>query len=391
MKAGIALGVVLVSSLSWTQPNPPAAGGAPQDKQPQTTRVRVGSIQAAKLIKEVPPLYPVVAKQQHIEGTVTLQATIGRDGLPTDLKVLKGDPLLTASAIDAVKQWKYAPALINGNPIAVPTHINVVFKLGSTSQGKHPITFEDLMKVKRISDPQVSPDGRSVAYVETSVDFDANKKTGVIWIVPMAGGEPRRLTMGSDSNSRPRWSPDGKEIAFIYNHNGDSQIWINAAEGWNPRQITSLSTGADGVTWSKKGDWLLFTSQVYPECADEACNKQKVDEAAKSKVKARVIDELLYRHWTDWRDGKYTHLFAVSSKGGTPHDLTPGAFDSPTFFLGAPDGYDISPDGTEVCYTSNRTGHPAWTTNNDLFLVARSGGPAKDVTVDNPGSDASPQ
>ena len=247
------------------------------------------------------------------------------------------------------------------------------------------------MKVQRISDPQVSPDGRSVAYVVTSVDFVANTKPAAIWIVPTAGGEPRRLTMGSDQSTRPRWSPDGREIAFIYSHHGDSQIWIIPAQGGEPRQITSLSTGADGVTWSKKGDWLLFTSQVNPDCADEACNKQKGEDAAKSKVKARIIDELLFRHWTEWRDGNYTHLFAVSSKGGTPRDLTPGAFDSPTFFLGAPDGYDVSPDGKEACFSSNRTGHPAWTTNNDLYLVSTSGGEAKNITGDNPGSDAAPQ
>jgi len=86
-------------------------------------------------------------------------------------------------------------------------------------------------------------------------------------------------------------------------------------------------------------------------------------------------------------------LFTVSAQGGTPRDLTPGAVDSPTWFLGAPDGYDISPDGTEVCFTSNRSGGSriAWSTNNDLFLVSTHGGEARNITKDNPGSDASPQ
>jgi TonB family protein len=394
MKAGLAVMMVLVSSLSWAQPNPAAAGAPPQKEETKLPPQRVrldGPIATAKLIKKVAPIYPPVAKETHLEGMVRLEAIISKDGSVTISKVISGNPILAVSALDAVEQWKYQPTLLNGEAVEVVTQIDVNYTLAESPQGKHPITFDDLMKVKRISDPQVSPDGRLVAYVETLVDFEANKKTGVIWIVPTAGGEPRRLTMGSDSNSRPRWSPDGREIAFIYNHHGDSQIWIIPSQGGEPRQITSNSTGADGVTWSKKGDWLLFTSQVYPDCADEACNKQKVDEAANSKVKARVIDELLFRHWTEWRDGKYTHLFAISAKGGGPRDLTPGAFDSPTFFLGAPDGYDISPDGTEVCYTSNRTGQPAWTTNNDLYLVSTSGGEAKNITKDNPGSDAAPQ
>lgn len=261
---------------------------------------------------------------------------------------------------------------------------------------RHPITFEDLMKVQRISDPQVSPDGRWVAYVQTTVDVEANKKTGHIWLVPTEGGAPRQLTAGDGSDSHPRWSPDSKSIAFISTRGGSSQIWITHAPPisgfW---QLTSLSTEADGVIWSKKSDWLVFTSKVYPDCPGEECNRKRLDEAAKSKVKARLIDELLFRHWVEWRDGKYTHLFAVSAKGGQPFDLTPGPVDSPNFFLDAPDAYDISPDGSEVCFASNRSGgsRPAWTTNNDLYLVGVNRGDAKpkDITSDNPGSDASPQ
>ena len=264
---------------------------------------------------------------------------------------------------------------------------------GNVANAKRPITFDDLMKVQRISDPQVSPDGRWVAYVQGGVDFEANKVVNHIWLIRSEGSEPKQLTTGDGSDSRPRWSPNGESIAFISTRGGKSQVWIIPVQGGEALRLTNISTEADGVTWARKADILLFTSDVYPDCADDACNKQRLEEAEKSKVKARVIDELLFRHWNEWRDGKYTHLFAVSAQGGTPLDLTPGAVNSPTWFLGAPDGYDISPDGAEVCFTSNRSGgsRVAWSTNDDLFLVSTKGGEARNITKDNPGSDASPQ
>ena len=264
---------------------------------------------------------------------------------------------------------------------------------GTVTNAKRPITFDDMMKVQRISDPRVSPDGRWVAYVQGAVDFEANKVVNHIWLISTGGGEPRQLTNGEGSDTRPRWSPDGDSIAFISTRGAKSQIWIIPVHGGEARQLTSVSTEADGVTWARKGDTLLFTSDVYPDCADDACNKKRLEETEKSKVKARVIDELLFRHWNEWRDGKYTHLFTVSAKGGSPLDLTPGAVDSPTWFLGAPDGYDISPDGSEACFSSNRSGgsRVAWSTNNDLFLVSTKGGEARNITKDNPGSDAAPQ
>jgi dipeptidyl aminopeptidase/acylaminoacyl peptidase len=265
------------------------------------------------------------------------------------------------------------------------------------AQAKHIITYEDLAKVQRIADPQLSPDGKWIAYQVGVVDLAANKTNRHIWVVAAEGGEPRQLTRGEGSDSRPRWSPDGKSLAFVSTRGGKSQIWILPLDGGEAWPVTSLSTEADGVTWAAKGDVLLFTSSVYPDCPDDACNATRLKAAEESKVKAQIFTELLFRHWDSWREGRYTHLFSVSAKGGTPRDLTPGAYDSPTFFLGAPDGYAVSPDGTEVCYTSNRTkgsagqSAAAWTTNNDLFIVGTQSGEPLNITSDNPGSDASPQ
>lgn len=266
--------------------------------------------------------------------------------------------------------------------------------LPALAQSKHALTFSDLMKVQRISDPQISPNGKWIAYVVSAPDLHANKMVSHIWRVALAGGEPQQLTHGNASDSRPRWSPNSRSIAFISSRSGTSQVWILPADGGEAHQVTNIATEADGVTWAANAGTLLFTSEVYAACRSEPCNKKRLAEAKSSKVKARVINRLFFRHWDHWLNGRITHLFAASAKGGEPRDLTPGPYTSPTFFLGAPDGYAISPDGKEVCFTSNHSNplsSVAWTTNNDLFLVSASGGEAKDITEANPGSEASPQ
>jgi dipeptidyl aminopeptidase/acylaminoacyl peptidase len=130
-------------------------------------------------------------------------------------------------------------------------------------------------------------------------------------------------------------------------------------------------------------------SSVWPDCKDDACNKQRDDEQAKSKVKAKIFTQLMFRHWTSYFDGKYSHLFLVSADGGVARDLTPGAHDVPPFSLGGQDQYAFSPDGKEIAYTSNIDEVQANSTNSDIFLVPVTGGTEKKITT-NPGSDSTP-
>jgi dipeptidyl aminopeptidase/acylaminoacyl peptidase len=260
-----------------------------------------------------------------------------------------------------------------------------------SSAQKKPFDVDALLSLQRISDPQVSPDGNTVAFTVQSIDLAANRRPKQIYVVPLAGGAPQRITQQGENNERARWSPDSKSIAFISDRSGSSQVWIMNPDGSNARQVTNLSTEAGGITFSPDGKNLLFTSDVYPECSDDACNKQKLDEEKASKVHAHIYETLLYRHWTQWQGKRRSHLLVVPVGGGPAKDLTPAETrDVPPFSLGGPDDYDISPDGKEVCYAASSDPVPAIGTNTDLYVVSIEGGPAKKVTL-NPGADSGPR
>lgn len=251
--------------------------------------------------------------------------------------------------------------------------------------------IDDLLKVRRVSDPQLSPKGDQVAFTITDVDKSSNKSTTQIYIVPVSGGEMRQLTNDEHSSSSPRWSPDGDKLAFISARDGESQIWTMDVSSGALKKITIISTGAGDPVWSPDGKWLAFASDVYPECKDDACNKRRADEVAANKVKAHVAERLLYRHWKTWKEGLRSHLFVVSSAGGEARDLTPGDFDAPPFSLGGPTDYAFSPDSKELAYTSNHDKVEAISTNADVWLVSVRGGAAKNITAANHGFDGSPK
>src|SRR5271165_1861227 len=268
--------------------------------------------------------------------------------------------------------------------------------LSGFAQNKRPFTFEDMMQLKRIGEPIVSPDGKWVGFAAVDVNLDENTRKTHLWIVPINGGEARRLTPATGAGEdRIRFSPDGKRILFEANRGEATQIWVqnfDSATGTltgELRKVTSISTEASGGLWSPDGKSILFVSEVYPDCNDDACNKQRDEEQAKSKVKAKIFTQLMYRHWNHYFNGKYSHLFVVSAEGGIARDLTPGAHDVPPFSLGGQDQYAFSPDGKEVAYTSNLDEVQATSTNNDVFLVPTAGGAPKKITT-NPGSDGTP-
>jgi len=299
-----------------------------------------------------------------------------------------------------------------------------VSALAQTPAGKHPFTFEEMMKLKRVGAPQPSPDGKWVVFDCVDVDLDANTRISHLWIAPAGGGEARRLNPTPNHEERPRFSPDGKRLIWTSKATDPSQIWMCAFDSnagvlvGKPRQVTNISTGADGGIWSSDGKNIVFVSAVYPDCKDDACDKQRDEELKKSKVKAKIFTRLFYRHWNAFTEFKRNHLFVVSTNSDAqsslqpdstetladaraaqpqsgsprlqePRDITPGDHDAPPFSLGGQDAYAISPDGKEVAYTCNVDEVEATSTNNDIFVVPMNGGTPKKVSTSR-GADTTP-
>jgi dipeptidyl aminopeptidase/acylaminoacyl peptidase len=283
------------------------------------------------------------------------------------------------------------------------------------------MTFADLMAMKRVSDPQISPSGKWVMFTVMDVSLEKNTKTNHLWVVPLAGGAERQVTMGA-GESNGRFSPDGKSVLYT-SVEGGGQLWLAA---WDDaagtmsadQMLPSIPSGADGAIWAPDSNHFLFTASVYPDCESHAadlhkrvheeavCNFQRGQQAQKSPVKAQVWDDLLYRHWNAYAEGRHSHIFYGSVQdalsqgdpvGLEPVDLTPasvvGDHEAPTSFpTGGPLGYAISPDGKEIAYVVNLDKVPAESTNNDIFVLQVGAPPqtAKKVST-SPGSDDGPQ
>jgi dipeptidyl aminopeptidase/acylaminoacyl peptidase len=267
--------------------------------------------------------------------------------------------------------------------------LTLIIALTTNAQVKRAISIDDLLSFGRVTDPQVSPNGNTIAFVITRQQKEENKSFSNIYLIPVRGGEVHQLTNATGHNRNPRWMPDSKTIAFISTRDGTSQIWTIPVDGGEAKKITSISTETSGLEVSPDGKWFAFASDVYPDCPDEDCNSKRVEAVDKSKVKAKIFLKLPYRLWNYWKDGKRSHLFVVPVTGGKAVELTPGDYDIPPLDLGGSWDYAFSPDGKEIAYTMNPDSMVATSTNNEIYTVPVVGGTPKKIT-NNPANDSQP-
>jgi dipeptidyl aminopeptidase/acylaminoacyl peptidase len=254
-------------------------------------------------------------------------------------------------------------------------------------------SIDDFFKVQRVSDPQASS-SNDVAYQVGTVDMAANKVINKIWIFwgkknNGARGGANPLDLGEGSQSRPRFSPDAQQLAYLQS----GQIWIADLESGQKHQLTKISGGAGEFAWSPDGKWIAFVSTTVPS-GDETENAAYVKTQESSKVKARHIKTLMYRHWNEWKDPRQvSHLFVIPVDGSVaPRDLTAGVtFDVPNFAdVAAGDGFSWAPDSSRIAFEGHPEQTKAISTNGEIYEVMLSGGAPKKIT-NNPAMDSTPR
>ena len=253
------------------------------------------------------------------------------------------------------------------------------------SAQKRAFTIRDVYRVKTAYGPTVSSNGK-MAYTLSSSDLARQKSASNIY-----AADGRALTNDSVSYA-PQWSTDGRWLYYTSAQSGLPQVWRTDGNGAG-EQLTDYKLGVDGAVVSPDGRYIAFAAEVDPSLNDP--DGQLNSEARKAKrenpIQAHIADSLLYRHWTEYTDGRYWHIIVFDTQDKTYRDVTPGRFHSPVFSPSGPSGFVFSPDSKELCYLSNHDAHPEASTNCDLWTVDLTTLKQKDLTTDNKAWDGSPQ
>jgi dipeptidyl aminopeptidase/acylaminoacyl peptidase len=243
------------------------------------------------------------------------------------------------------------------------------------AQQKHALGIEEFVTLPTVGDPQVSPDGKLVAYTISTPSLQDNRSLTRIWVARVSSGKSWELETGAGSARAPRWSPDGQTVAFIADRDGGPQIWRIPVEGGPPTKTTAFEAGISDYLWAPDGQGFYFWSDLkWPDSTEVERRNGRYP------TDARIWSGLFYRHWNEWRTGIRSHLFRFDLDGGSVTDLTPFNADVPPLALGGRD-IALSPNGREIAFVSNRDSVVATSTNNDVFTEQPNGGGIRAITT----------
>lgn len=266
--------------------------------------------------------------------------------------------------------------------------------VGFAAGQSHPFSVHDMLAMKRISDPQVSPNGSAIVFVVRSTDLKANRGRSDLWMVNADGSGLHRLTSDPASDASPRWLPNGSSILFLSTRSGSSQVWSLPTAGGEAEQVTRLPLNVENLIVAPDGKKIAFTLNVFVDCPSLQCTAKRLEERRKNPRTGEIFDELFVRHWDTWEDGRFSHLFVQSLDGGPPIDMmTDMKSDTPSQPFGGPEEFAFTPDSTSVIFTAKATqgSERVWSTNFDLYLSPVDGSRApRDLTTANSAWDSSP-
>jgi len=266
-----------------------------------------------------------------------------------------------------------------------------------TGEPAQPFSVSDLVRLARISEVAAAPDGKHVAYTLRTTDMEANKGRTGVWLLDTGkrSASPQRLTDDGDNAKAAEWSADGRFVYFLSNRSGSTQVW-RTAPGGETSQVTKLPLDVGSFHVAPKQDRIVVSADVFLDCADLDCTKQRIDAKAHSAATGILYQELMVRHWDTWSDGRRSQLFAIAlgadgAAGGDPVNISGRIGDVPGKPFGGREDFAFSPDGSQVAFSTRAAPDEAWSTNFDIYLVPADGSAApRNLTADNPAADAQP-
>ncbi len=267
--------------------------------------------------------------------------------------------------------------------------LGIILMIYHSAAVSRDITFDDLYGMPGFGDIRISPDGRQVIFAMTVNDLEEHASATHLWLMDGASGETRQLTFGEHDNWGPQWSKDADAIYFMSDRGETTQIWRLPMDGGEPEVVTSIPTGISEFEYYPSGE-IVFVSGVFPDCRSDSCNKARLEQKEDRRSSAKAYDELLYRHYIRWDDGRVNRLYMLNPDDGSVRELYSGPEDAPTSLLGGFRDFDLSPDGIEFCFSMNIDSMPAVWLNNELYRIVLPAEKPVRIT-DNPGLDVSPQ